>query len=107
MSDQRAARRVLITGASGFIGYHAIAPLLASGFEVVASYNRRAPPKLEGVTWVQANLLDNTGIRSLVQAAEASHLLHCAWYVEPRKMIGDVLNMHWVRHSLQLLHDFR
>ena len=107
MSQQPATRRVLITGASGFIGYHTIAPLLTSGFEVVASYNRRKPPDVAGVTWVQGNLLDEAGIKSVVQAAKASHLLHCAWYVEPGKMIGDVLNFHWVRYSLELLHHFR
>ena len=106
MSDQTAGR-VLLTGASGFIGYHAIAPLLQKGFEVVACYNRRKPPEIAGVTWMQANLLDDAGIKSLIEAAKASHLLHCAWYVEPGKMIGDVLNFHWVRHSLQLLHHFR
>src|SRR5262245_40845237 len=107
MSDDRTARRVLLTGASGFIGYHAIAPLLQRGFEVVACYNRRKPADIDGVTWVQANLLDDAGIKSLVEAAKASHLLHCAWYVEPGKMIGYVLNFHWVRYSLQLLHHFR
>lgn len=107
MSQQQAARRVLITGASGFIGYHTIAPLLESGFEIVASYHHRKPTDIDGVTWLQANLLDGGAITSLVEAAQATHLLHCAWYVEPGKMINDVLNLQWVRYSLQLLHQFR
>lgn len=106
-SGSATGRRVLVTGASGFIGYHTIRPLLRAGFEVIASYNKGTPESIDGVTWIRADLLDDAGVKSLVHAARASHLLHCAWYVEPGKMIGDVLNLHWVRHSLALMHEFR
>jgi nucleoside-diphosphate-sugar epimerase len=107
MTQPLQGRRVLVTGASGFIGYHTLRPLLEAGFAVVATYNKAVPEPIAGVEWVKADLLDEAAIPALVRSAAATHLLHCAWYVEPGKMIGDVLNIKWVQSSLRLLQEFR
>jgi nucleoside-diphosphate-sugar epimerase len=107
MSQQTPGRRVLVTGASGFIGYHTLRPLLEAGFQVVATCNKAVPEPIAGVEWIKADLLDESAIAGLVRTAAATHLLHCAWYVEPGKMIGDVLNIKWVQSSLRLLQEFR
>ena len=101
-----ASRRVLLTGASGFIGSHCIAPLVRRGYEVVATYSTRQPQAANGVQWVQADLLSPGGPASLVAQAQASHLLHLAWYVEPGKMISSPANLSWVRASLELVQRF-
>jgi len=101
------SRRVLLTGASGFIGSHCIAPLRRRGYEVVATYNARTPPApVDGVEWLQADLLADGGAARAVAAARASHLLHMAWYVEPGKMIASPANLAWVRASLDLVLRF-
>lgn len=100
------ARRVLLTGATGFIGSHCIAPLLRRGYEVVATYNARTPAAIDGVHWVQANLLEPDAAERLSAAVSASHLLHLAWYVEPGKMISHPDNLSWSRASMDLLRRF-
>ncbi len=100
------ARRVLLTGATGFIGSHCIEPLRRRGYEVVATYNVRQPPAREGVRWVQADLLQTGAAERLVAEARASHLFHLAWYVEPGKMIASPDNLDWSRASIDLFRRF-
>ena len=99
-------RRVLLTGATGFIGYHCIAPLLKRGFEIVATYNKSTPERIEGVRWIRTNLLEPGAAESLLQHAKASHLLHLAWYVEPGKLITHPENLDWCGASIDLLRRF-
>jgi nucleoside-diphosphate-sugar epimerase len=108
MSGARAgtAGRVLLTGANGFIGSHCIAPLLERGYEVVATCHGRQPRPLDGVRWLQADLLDDASIARTVEQAAASHLLHLAWIVEPGKMISDAANLSWLKASVELLQRF-
>lgn len=102
-----ARRRVLVTGATGFIGYHCLAPLVERGFEVIATHCSREPPALPGVTWLAADLLEAGAAARVVAAAQATHLLHLAWYVEPGRMIASPDNLRWVSASLDLMRAFR
>jgi nucleoside-diphosphate-sugar epimerase len=101
---------VLITGASGFIGRHCLRPLLERGFEIVATHHQPAIPRdvagLEGVRWVRVDLLAPGSLPQLLGEADASHLLHLAWTVEPGKMISDPANLTWLRASIELLQRF-
>jgi nucleoside-diphosphate-sugar epimerase len=102
-----APRRVLVTGASGFIGRHCLAPLVERGFEVIGVYSSRQPDAVAGVRWVGCDLLDPASARGLIDEVRPSHLLHLAWYVEPGKMIGSVINLDWIAASLTLVRRFR
>src|SRR5262245_52865943 len=86
-------KRVLPTGARGFLGSNCLAPLLARGYEVHAV--SRAPSVGEtrgpvettetvaGVVWHQADLLDGQQVTALLDAVRPTHLLHLAWVVTP------------------------
>jgi nucleoside-diphosphate-sugar epimerase len=100
-------RRVLLTGATGFIGSHCIEPLRRRGYEIVATCNTRVPRPIDGVRWVQADLLDAGALAPLLAEAAATHLLHLAWYVEPGKMIAHPDNLAWSRASIELMRRFR
>ena len=100
-------RRVLLTGASGFIGSHCIQPLLDRGYEVVATYNARKPIDQASLRWVQADLLKPGVAQRVIDEVMPSHLLHLAWYVEPGKMITHADNLSWVGVSLELLRRFQ
>jgi len=99
-------KRVLVTGASGFIGSHALEPLVDRGYDVHAVASRGIPFELEGVTWHQANLLDDAARGALVSSVEPTHLLHLAWFVAPGKVIDAAVNLDWTRTSLALYEEF-
>ena len=101
------AARVLVTGASGFIGMHCLKPLLAAGYEVIATRNSTRARAVEGVTWVEADLLQASGHAELMARFRPQLLLHLAWYVEPGKMIESEENLRWTAASLELLRQFR
>ncbi|MBN1613143.1 MAG: NAD-dependent epimerase/dehydratase family protein, partial [Deltaproteobacteria bacterium] len=80
MIDKDATIRVLVTGAAGFIGRHALPLLLANGFEVYAVDMAVPSESPEGLHWYQVDLLDAVQMDSLLSAIRPSHLLHFAWF---------------------------
>lgn len=87
-------RRVLVTGASGFIGAPAVAALRERGFEVVTVGRR------------EADLLDPAARAAVVRRAAASHLLHLAWYAEPGRYWTSPENARWVGATADLVSEF-
>jgi len=104
-----AERRVLVTGASGFVGWHTLAPLVARGFEVHAAARRPRPGDIGDLelTWHQADLLDPASRKDLIAAVEPTHLLHAAWSLEPGQYAESPANLDWVAASIQLVRRFR
>ncbi|MGV1099883.1 NAD-dependent epimerase/dehydratase family protein [Thiovibrio sp. JS02] len=100
-------KKVLLTGASGFVGKRTIAPFLAKGFEVHAvSLTRKLGDLPEGVFEHCLDLFDGNAVRALLAELAPSHLLHLAWYAEPKKYQHSPENYRWVRASLDLLEAF-
>jgi nucleoside-diphosphate-sugar epimerase len=99
-------KRVLLTGASGFIGHHCIEPLLARGYEVHAVSTQVRADAAPGVTWHACDLLQPGAAETLLAAVRPSHLLHLAWYVVPGKLITSELNFDWVTASMALVKSF-
>jgi nucleoside-diphosphate-sugar epimerase len=87
-------KRVLVTGATGFIGRHAVPLLAERGFEVHAVGSK------------DADLLDRAAADSLVREVRPSHLLHFAWYAVPGKFWTAPENRAWVGASMRLLRAF-
>jgi nucleoside-diphosphate-sugar epimerase len=96
---------VLVTGASGFIGRHALASLRDRGHEVVA-VSRAGGPRDDGVRWERADLLDARDRHRVIAAARATRLLHLAWVTEPGVYWTSPDNERWVAASLDLVRRF-
>ena len=98
-------KRVLLTGASGFIGHNCIGPLAARGYEVHAVSSRHVIGD-PAATWHHADLLDPSVIPVLVRDVRPTHLLHMAWDATPGKYWTSIDNLRWVASSLALFHAF-
>lgn len=98
--------RVLVTGASGFVGRQALCPLLERGFEV-HTVGRRAPAAIPaGVEFHPADLLDCTMHCPLLDLVRPTHLLHLAWYAEHGKFWEAPENALWLKATLSLVEAF-
>ena len=99
-------RRVLVTGASGFVGRPALGALAARGFDVHAVARGAPDDATPGITWHAADLLDAARRRSVLDAVGASHLLHLAWYAEPGAFWSARENAAWVAATVALVDEF-
>lgn len=100
-------KKVIVTGAGGFIGRHSLVTLITKGFEVHAITTKDLPTEDNGCNWHKANLLDTTQIQKLVSKVKPTHLLHFAWYAVPGKYWTSEQNFLWVQASLELVRRFR
>ncbi len=100
-------KKVLITGASGFIGRHCLTPLLEKGFEVHALALHVIPEYKNDVVWHCQNFLHHEKTHSLIKDIQPSHCLHLAWYTEPGKYWSSPENLPWTASSISLLHSFQ
>jgi nucleoside-diphosphate-sugar epimerase len=94
--------RVLVTGASGFIGRRVLGPLVEAGHEVHA-VSRRGAGGAEAVTWHAVDLQSSV---SVVAAVRPAVLVHLAWYAEHGTYWTSTENVRWVEASLALLRAF-
>ncbi len=97
--------QVLLTGASGFIGRHVLQSLRDQGIPFVA-IGRTIPPGCTETEFIQADLLAAPDFDALVNRAEATHLLHLAWYAEHGKYWTSTLNLRWVEATVRLVEAF-
>ena len=102
-------KKVLLTGASGFIGQYTIPFLLKKGYEVHAVDISKKPShiiKNRKLFWHKCDLLNYKQQKVLFAEVKPSHLLHFAWYAVPGKYWTSLENLRWVQASLNLLINF-
>lgn len=101
-------KRVVVTGASGFIGRHVLARLVGAGFEVHAISSREHASAMEGhnIRWHRLDLLAADQVDRVLADIRPTHLLHLAWYAVPGKFWTANENLDWVSATLRLLQAF-
>jgi nucleoside-diphosphate-sugar epimerase len=97
--------RVLLTGATGFLGVHCRRELALRGFEVHTVGVRPASPASDNHH--QLDLLDEEGQRRLLADLRPTHLLHLAWAKKPGGAVFNAIeNYDWLSASLRLARLF-
>ncbi len=96
--------KVLLTGASGFIGRHVLAELRRQGIDTVA-VGRTRPADYEGA-FITADLLQPEAPALVIDRARATHLIHLAWYTEHGAYWNSPLNLRWLEATVRLAEAF-
>lgn len=99
-------KKVLLTGASGFIARNCLPFLIESGYDVYAIALDRIEGGHPGIKWLQVNLLEEDRTEKVIADIGATHLLHFAWYAEPKKYWNSDENFKWLEASKSLLKSF-
>jgi len=100
-------KRVIVTGASGFVGSHALPALEERGFEVHAldlPGTHRASSR--NLVWHALDLMDPSAVDRSLREISPTHLLHFAWFVRHGDFWTAAENLDWVAASLHLIRAF-
>ncbi len=84
-------QRILVTGASGFIGSHLCLRLCQEGAEVHAVYRSQRPTEHGDQHWWQADLADLAEVRRLVRDTRPELIFHLASHVKGAPDLEHVL----------------
>jgi nucleoside-diphosphate-sugar epimerase len=98
--------RVLVSGASGFVGLPLLAQLTRTDWEIHAICSRVPPPPLPGVRWHRLDLSDRAAVSELIVELEPERLVHLAWCTEHGRFWSAPENVAWLELSLHLLRAF-
>jgi nucleoside-diphosphate-sugar epimerase len=100
-------KRVLLTGATGFIGRNTLLPLLNNGYEIHALSSQAVPSRAQShLFWHQANLLEAKQVSEIMTQVQPTHLLHLAWDTTPGQYVSSLENIRWIEASLHLFYEF-
>lgn len=99
--------KLLVTGASGFIGSHVCRDGLARGFEIRAvkqpgSDCRRLPERLPEIEWVECDLLTAPAAALDRIGVDVDACIHAAWYVVPGQYLTSSANDDYRAATLRL-----
>jgi len=93
--------RILVTGASGFIGRQVLGALHGKGVPVHAVARRRTADA-SFCTWHEADLLAPGAAGDLIGHIQPTHVVHLAWCVEHGRFWTDPANLDFVAATLAL-----
>jgi nucleoside-diphosphate-sugar epimerase len=103
-------KRVLLTGAGGYIGRHMLDGLLARDFEIHAVSrpgSRSGRHGSDNIIWHATDLLDVSAVETLLASIGATHLMHLAWVTEHGEFWQSPLNTDWLNASIALMECFK
>jgi nucleoside-diphosphate-sugar epimerase len=102
--------KILVTGASGFIGSHVVRSFVSNGDEVHIllrenSNTWRINDLMPFLHIFRCDLLDSIAIRNYLQKVQPELCVHMAWYTEPGKYASSVENLRSLQFGIELLYQ--
>lgn len=97
--------RILVTGATGFIGKATLAALAGGDDEVIGIHRAETPPDIPGIDWRRGDLTDMAATAALVAETRPTHLVALGWYMGPGNQQA-VENFRWIQYAIDLLFAF-
>ncbi len=91
--------RVVVTGASGFIGRRVVPRLVARGHDVVTMGRGTGLMK-------RLDLFDTPAVEHALHEIRAEALVHLAWFAKPPDYASSPDNLRWVTSSIALARAF-
>jgi nucleoside-diphosphate-sugar epimerase len=98
--------RVLVTGATGFIGTHCLRRMLHEDCEIHAVSRTGGGESHGRVSWHTCNLRNIAETAALVASVRPARLLHCAWIATPGLYGHSPENFEWLQCSIALAAAF-
>lgn len=100
-------KRLLLTGAGGYVGRHVLPLLAETDYDVVAVGRSPLPPELARLCrYVPGDLLNAAYVADLLARERPTHLLHLAWEATPGVYWTSPRNLQWTAASLELVRLF-
>ncbi len=99
-------KRVLVTGASGFVGKACLQRLAARGFDVHAVARTPTPEDGQTVTWHSQDLLAPGAEAAIIDTVRPTHALHLAWIAIPGVFWNSAENLAWLAAGCALADAF-
>jgi nucleoside-diphosphate-sugar epimerase len=94
--------KVMLTGATGFVGRYVVKELERQGIEFVTLQRGKSSDDRA----IQMDLLGNHEFETLFENFRPTHLVHVAWYAEHGKYWDSELNLQWVLATKRLVEAF-
>ncbi len=97
--------KVVVTGASGFLGCYVLKALIRQGHEVVA-LSRRSHALEVNLSWIQVDLQDSHKLRSVLMSEKPEGLIHLAWQNDYANRWESFDNLQSCITTIRILQDF-
>ena len=98
--------KVLVTGASGFIGKQLVKDLISKGYNVTGiNFRHEIGFTHENLEVITVDLLDHQAVKKLMSAGKYENLIHLAWYGDAKCHTHNI-NIEWVAASVNILKHF-
>ncbi len=99
-------KKLLITGANGFLGSNCLNILQNQNFEIYALDKIIPKKRCSEVTWIQADLTDSEEIFKIMETIAPNLLLHLAWTMDTGMKLDSDIHYRWVDIGMNLVQAF-
>lgn len=98
-------KKILLTGATGFIGRACLRVFQNTDFEVHALFRHR-PIADTDINWHQCDILDPIQVSKIMDSINPDYLIHSAWYVEHKLFWSSEKNIDYIPATINLYKKF-